>query len=75
MRLFISFMPFLLPVLATDHKQCDCQINNVDVLDGDRFYGNCKQLAQDGWYPVVNGAINTTQPKITAKQGGSGCYN
>ncbi|KAJ4307424.1 hypothetical protein N0V84_012747, partial [Fusarium piperis] len=28
MRLFITFMPFLLPVLARDHKQCDCQMFN-----------------------------------------------
>ncbi|EXA28586.1 hypothetical protein FOVG_19817 [Fusarium oxysporum f. sp. pisi HDV247] len=116
MRLLITFMPFLLPVLASNHKQCDCKINNGDVkneddwkydwqltfnvctdnypktaeydngsgrciamphvrLDGDRYFKNCQKLAKDGWYPVVDGAIDTTQPKITAKHGGSGCYN
>ncbi|KAF5640425.1 hypothetical protein F52700_3575 [Fusarium sp. NRRL 52700] len=111
MRLLVTILPFLLPVMASDHKQCDCQINNgngweidwqltfnacVDNyaetaeydngagrcianpgtrLDGDRWYRNCKNLAQKGWYPVINGAVDTTQPKIYAKQGGSGCYN
>lgn len=54
-------------------RQC---IANPHVrLDGDRFYQNCKDLAKKGWYPVVNGAVDTTQAKIYAKQGGSGCYN
>ncbi|KAJ4317093.1 hypothetical protein N0V84_007546 [Fusarium piperis] len=111
MRLLITLMPFLLPVIASPHRQCDCQINNgngwkydwqltfnvcVDSysetaeydhgagrcislptvsLDGDRFYKNCKNLAEKGWYPVVDGAIDTSKPLIKAKQGGSGCYN
>ncbi|KAF5576040.1 hypothetical protein FPCIR_12827 [Fusarium pseudocircinatum] len=111
MRFAITLLPFILPVMASDHKQCDCQINdgngwkydwqltfnvctnnyektaeydngagrciaNPHVrLDGDRFYNNCKLLAKTGWYPVVNGAVDTTKPKIYAKQGGSGCYN
>ncbi|KAF5962951.1 hypothetical protein FBULB1_13694 [Fusarium bulbicola] len=111
MRLLVTVLPFLLPVMASDHKQCDCQINNGNGwqgdwqltfnacfnnyqataeydygakrcianprtrLDGDRFYNNCRTLAQEGWYPVVNNAIDTTQPKIYAQQGGSGCYN
>ncbi|KAH0420598.1 hypothetical protein CcaCcLH18_13923 [Colletotrichum camelliae] len=107
----IPFLSLVLSVTASDHKQCDCQINNgygwkydwqltANVcmdnyaqtaeydngagrciasprtrLDGDRFYNNCKALASKGWYPVVNGVIDTTQPKIYARQGGSGCYN
>ncbi|EXK76241.1 hypothetical protein FOQG_19011 [Fusarium oxysporum f. sp. raphani 54005] len=44
-------------------------------LDGDRWHDNCKDLAKGGYYPVVNGAIDTTKPRIFAKDGGSTCYD
>ncbi|KAL0930131.1 uncharacterized protein CTRU02_214951 [Colletotrichum truncatum] len=43
-----------------------CIANPHTRLDGDRFYNNCKSTGAGGWFPVVNGAVDTTANKLFA---------
>ncbi|EXK23207.1 hypothetical protein FOMG_20013 [Fusarium oxysporum f. sp. melonis 26406] len=63
MRLLITLMPFLLPVMASDHKQCDCQVNNGKGWEYDwqlTFNACVDNYSRTAEYDTGAGRVSTT---------------
>ncbi|KAK1656780.1 hypothetical protein BDP55DRAFT_739151 [Colletotrichum godetiae] len=56
-----------------NHGQGRCKWFSHKRVDGDDWNHVCEAQARDGYYPVANDVIDSTQTKITGKSGHGFC--